>query len=509
MKKSKVFTPLNLSFSIQKYSNSLIIGIALGVIVLTIGIIITVKASVDLMFSPIFGSGWFKAFGFFVSFYVALFIFRKVGLREHELTRLYNEMIDHEITTINDLWDILSLDGAVATYADNSCKVFLRCEKGFVISRPEQHREQHYKALEQFLKFLLDKGYSIDYYNYRDRNANTEPLANLEDRLNSNPNRFLRDYGNSVIKYCRNLEYQCSDSEIEYFVITSRDQNMSAYLEASVESATEFLQGSLYEDIRICGMDDIVEFIELINRIKGINIQEMLTSNALRTTQKVINVIKVFGANDSIDDSNSIESGYVDDNDELNEMLELLNTIEEDKRKSRKRNLARKRAESDIKPVSPTANNIISEDDIPIPIEDDAMPMPITDDDVMPVPMPIEDDDTDELLDDELSDVSNDESINKDNDNSIDDLLDMFDEMENDSEAVDKDTKSNNENVSFIHKSVNSNDDIDDLLDMFDAELSNLDSSTVKSNNISSNNYDESTSDYDDFMALLDEIENK
>lgn len=386
MKQNKIFTPLNISYPIQKYSNLLVVGGIGGILVFVVGLILTFKIKSDLAFSPIFGTTIFAVVGTLVSLYAGIFVFRKIGIREKEQMRLYREMIDHELTTINDLWEIIAFDNCVATFADNSSKVFLRCEKGYVISRPPEHDDLHREKVEHFLKYLLDKGYYVDYYNWRDRNANTEPLDDLEDSLNSNPNDFLREYGNAVIKFCRQLEYECTDSEVEYFVIASRDPNLSAYLESSVEAATETLQGSLYEDIRICDIDGIIEFLEEVNKIKGINVSEMLSGNVVKTDQKVVRVIKVIGATSEINnDEERTEAEEADYQQFLQEYQQLEATRKESTKQ--RRNLAHQSREG-LKPMPIGGDNIVA--DMPIPISDDMpMPIPVTDE---AVPTPITDD---------------------------------------------------------------------------------------------------------------------
>ena len=403
MKQNKIFTPLNISYPIQKYSNLLIVGGIGGVLVAIIGIIITFKIKSDLAFSPIFGTGLFGIVGSLASLYAGLFLFRKVGLREGEQMRLYTEMLDHELTTINDLWEIIAIDNCIATYADNSSKIFLKCEKGYVISRPTGHDEIHRTKVEQFMKYLLDKGYYIDYYNWRDRNANTAPLDALEGRLANNPNSFLRDYGNAAIKFCRQLESECTDSEIEYFVICSRNPNASVYLESSVEAAAELLQGSLYEDIQICDIDGIIEFLEEINKIKGINVSEMLSGNVVKTEQKVVHVLKVIGATTNVDTT-------TDRNEEeelaYQQFLLEFQQMEETRKSSKpKRNLAQTRRDG-LKPIPLDGNNIVEDTPIPIP-SDIPTPIPITSDMPTPVDTLVEtdDEDNDDLSLDEIAEM--------------------------------------------------------------------------------------------------------
>lgn len=368
MKKDRMFTPLNISYPIQKYSNALLIGVILALIIFVCGIIITFKVSNDMMFSPVFGSNLFKVIGVILSLWIALFVFRKIGLKEHELRRLYEEMIDHEITTINDLWDIIALDGPIATYQDDSCKIFIKCEKGYVVSRPPAHEEHHRKCFERFIGELFNRGYYVDYYNWHDRDGNTKPLEKLEEKLGSNPNNFLRNYGNSTIKFCRELSYSCTESEIEYFVVSCRDRNNAAYLESSVIAAVEHLQGSLYSDIRICEIDDIVEFLEEINKIQGININDMLTGNALKTNQKVVEILDIIGVVD--DDDESIEEDNIEDNEELQEFIAIMEEANAIRRKRGFGNLLSRNSTKDIKSRPNNANNIIDMSSVPIPIDD-------------------------------------------------------------------------------------------------------------------------------------------
>lgn len=333
MKDKKIFTPLNISYAIQKYSNRLIVGGLLSIVIFVIGLIVVMKIHSDLAFSPIFGSAIFAVLGLLLVLYFTIFVFRKIGLQEGEKLRLYKEMLDHESTTINDLWDVMTIDNNLFTFADDSAKIFLRCEKGYLVSRPKKHQEIHQKCVEQFLKSLLDKGYYIDYYNWRNRDANTAPLDDLEDKLRTNPNKFLKEYGSATIKFCRELEYGCTDSEVEYFIITSRDPHLSPYLESSVEASVECLQGSLYEDVRICGINEFVTFVEEFHKISGININALMSGNMLNTEQEVVKIIKVYGLKHKED----VQQQSNEDEDLYMKFLEEFNELEQQSKESLKR----------------------------------------------------------------------------------------------------------------------------------------------------------------------------
>lgn len=488
MKKKKVFTPLNISYPIQKYSNSLVVGGLLGLVVIAVGLIITIKIKNDLAFSPIFGTPIFSFVGVALTIYAGVFVFRKLGLREGEQMRLYREMLDHELTTINDLWEIIAIDENVATFADDSSKIFLRCEKGYLISRPGTHFETHQVNVQHFLKHLLDKGYYVDYYNMRNRDANTEPLVSLEEDLNSNPNSFLRDYGNSVIKFCRELEYQCTESEIEYYVITSRDPNLSVYLESSVETAVEYLQGSLYTDVQICDVNGIVDFLELFNKISGINVTDMLAGNVVKTDQMVVKVLKVLGAN-----SNKTSTGTMtsEEQEEYDQFLEEYNAFEQSMQDAKKRkkkknaNMVKQSSKSPLKPVPIDAgNNIVAPIDMTkaVPV----MPSPVIDDEdeILDDDEVIKDiNDDDEILDDEVienddNEIIDDEVIEKDDEDIYD--IDFDELIGNTSNESDYKEVNKNDNHEILDEDVDdidnsdsydSDDDEDDIYDIDFDEL--------------------------------------
>lgn len=358
MKDKKIFTPLNISYVIQKYSNRLILGGLLSIIIFVAGLIVVMKMHSDLAFSPIFGSTIFVVLALLFVLYFTIFVFRKVGLQEGEKLRLYKEMLDHESTTINDLWDVMTVDNNLFTFADDSAKIFLRCEKGYLVSRPKKHQEIHQRCVEQFLKSLLDKGYYIDYYNWRNRDANTAPLDDLEDKLRSNPNKFLKEYGSATIKFCRELEYGCTDSEVEYFIITSRDPHLSPYLESSVEASVECLQGSLYEDVRICGINEFVKFVEEFHKISGINVNALMSGNMLNTEQEVVKIIKVYG----LKPKENVPQQSNEDAELYEKFLAEFNELEQQSKESLKRkknsNLVKRNGTPVVKPNAITPNKI-------------------------------------------------------------------------------------------------------------------------------------------------------
>ena len=238
------------------------------------------------------------------------------------------------------------------------------------------------------------------------------------------------------------MEYECTDSQIDYFMIESRDQELSTHLQESVLAAVECLKGSLYEDIRLCDIGDIVDFIELLYKIQGVNVNEMLLGNALKTEQVVVTVLRVYGydEDEDSDDLNEDKNNSDESNPEEDEAyLEFMKELEEDtstKKSKSKRNLANKNGNQKTRKhaVSDTYEDA---EDIPILIDDeDDTPVPVDDDTPVPVD---DDDDEDNNTVDMIENNYNDKKSESDDDELLDDDDTLLDDDDDDTLLDDDD----------------------------------------------------------------------
>lgn len=373
--KDKQFMPLNISYAQKKVSDRRLIFTGLSLVIMVICIILVVKIHYDYPFSGILGSGLFLYGGVGASMYFGIFLIRKLAFQERELMRLYKEMLAHEMTTINDLWEILAVEDDMARYYDDTTKIFLRCEKGYVIGREPKHEEMHRAKVRDFINHITTRGYFIDYYNWHNQDANTKPLDELEKKIRVNPNARLRAIGADLLKSCRELEYACEDSEIEYWVISADTARDAAYLRSTVESAAKILIGSLYTDVTICNLEGIVEAIEIIYKIKGINVNSLLSGQFETTTQRVVRVLRAIR-----DDVTETPDTSEDEN--YNKFLEMLeeadNRRKEEAKQQKPTNLA---SMSDVgRGARPHSYRVPVEDKVGDGLGDEALvPIAITD----------------------------------------------------------------------------------------------------------------------------------
>lgn len=365
------FTPLNISYTIPKYSNRMLLGTVLSIIVIGVGVIGVSKINSEMSFNVIFGSKAFKIIGIIAVIYLASFIFRKISLNENAKLKEYIEMIDHELTTVEDLWDISAIDGNLISYTSGSYKVYIRCQKGYVVSREPSHREEHYRRLSRFLRVLLNQGFYIEYYSYRDGDSNLEPLFEIEKNLKNSKNDALTAYGNATIKFCRRLQNQCNKSEIEYFGVECRDLNYSSKLIDIVTAAiTDYLSGSLYTDIRLCDVSDITEMITKIHKVRGVNVRDMMLGQSLKTQQQVVKILDVYYNKNDINKEEKISS-EAELTDDAKRFIDEINQIMSETSK-KNRNLSNKNTGKLLgKRNADDADNVIGEEDMPILVEED------------------------------------------------------------------------------------------------------------------------------------------
>jgi hypothetical protein len=309
--------------------------------------------------------------------------------------------------------------------------------------------------------------------------ANSKPLEDLERRLNTNENIRLQEIGNELLKECRELEYGEESSTVEYFVISTQSLGDAAYMEAVILTAVEALRGSLYTDVKLCDANDVIEAVQTIYKIKGININNLLNTQTNDFRYKVVNILDTITDNSSTETEDQHQSDYEEFMREYAEVCEV----------KPQKNL--------VAPISKIVNKI-SKRDITEELEGESyeefVPIIIDDDDEI--------DENDEIFDMSDSDNLDEEDSNNNNrNNQVQQKMQKI-QIEKDKASSKLDTVFNSmlgkskENTEDVFSSLmNSNSDNDEELDkMFDEFIPHQDK---KSN---SDTEDELDKMFDDFI---------
>jgi hypothetical protein len=386
-----VFMPLNISYPTQKSSDKKLLWFIFCSAIFVLMIIVVVKIHSDFFYSDILGSSYMLIIGVFISIFSYSILIRKLVVKENRLMELYEEALKHEITSINDLWEIYGTKDNIYSYPNSTYKIFLKCEKGYVISRPPSHEKDHRVAFKLFIRQLLQNGYGVEYYNYHTNDANIAPLDDYQELIRNNPNEKLRRIGAELLKECRKLNEEQSSSEIEYFVVTAYSTEDSGYLRSAVENAVMNLEGSLYVDVNICDTNDVVEFLELKEKVSGVNFTELMNMSISNLDQKVVKVVKVIHEKelDILDNDENSSEDYMNEEEQIRYIQELeeeLSKIQKSNSKETSSNLLNKNTV--VKDSSPMSEAEIEEqlnynkeqhrldneeriEDAPIPVDDD------------------------------------------------------------------------------------------------------------------------------------------
>lgn len=219
---------------------------------------------------------------FIIQTVIILRLFLKFYFDEQQLYEQYLKNKDTPLFEIKDVWDIIYIeDNGLIVMKDNnyggiSKALLIKMERGSVIGRPDDSEIQHYKAVTQFLRVMLARGYRIRKYNISVNDTNEEVFDLSADKRGNLTNTKLRDSINSIIKYNKDSVRNVQNRTIEYyrFEVTSRNNRIMS----DAKEAMALLGTSIYKPT-ICDKDEITKFLYGYYKLKYINIKQMIQDN--------------------------------------------------------------------------------------------------------------------------------------------------------------------------------------------------------------------------------------
>ena len=321
---STVFMPLNISYPIKKSGEKKLLMFIVCTVIFVLLLIIIAKVRSDFFFSSFIASPIFLILAIAASIYTYVILLMLLVFREPQQMKLYKELLMHEDGTISDLWEIHSMTNDICAYFNNTSKIFVKLEKGFTISRVPEHEKHHREAFKLFIRDISSRGYDIEYLNYHISDANTTPLeSNYQVYVNNNKNEKLRKFGAELLREYRTLD-NIGSSTVEYIVVTAKTSEATAYLRSNVENACSYLEDSLYTDVKICDEQDMVEMLQVLHKVSGINLQELMDVNVSNISQQFVKIIKVIGADVSVEEAITQDDEDDFDEEEMERYIEEL-----------------------------------------------------------------------------------------------------------------------------------------------------------------------------------------
>lgn len=309
-------------------------------------------------------------------FFIGLKFIRVVGIGEHKVIKIYREMRRHEVTTIEDLWNVNAIENKRIHCFDMSTRIIIKCERGYILNRPKDFMEDHIHKLAAFLGSLCNNEYNVSWYNLKYADANDRHLITTESNIKNLKNKKLQTIGNSYLKTFRANVSSDSTSVSDFFVVSTKNPNLASHIMQAAETAMQYLYGSWYVNVEVLDKPGIVEFTENLMKLRGINVNDLRFGKVGDDEYKVLKLLY-----------------FIDkDNNEIS-----LETLNKSKTKQTKEESVIDNENDNINPddlkkfyaqlrkTKQSNQTIDSENDLVIPINDTDIAIPVEDDEIIPV----------------------------------------------------------------------------------------------------------------------------
>lgn len=240
--------------------------------------------------------------------FINQFILRYFVLEEKYFYDMYKKMKVQEITTPASFWDIASIkqtpEGDILTYSDAKIAVIVKLDRDTIIGKPEDFKENHYDALSDFYRELVNSKLSFVQMNIMEPAGNDPRIQSL-DRLvlkSSNPN--ICKLMEREIGYTKNIT-RTTLYESDYFLIYTNDLTRVDYLIQDTIDALYVLLDGGYVGYRILNSKDIIELVKKLNGVKYFNYTEatleMYNLNGIRSERPFSITGLVFNDGEKVD----------------------------------------------------------------------------------------------------------------------------------------------------------------------------------------------------------------
>ena len=236
----------------------------------------------------IFVGAWVIAFSY---------ILRYIIFEEKFYYSMYKNLKESEITTPALFWNIAAIkdteDGALLTYADGKLGIVVKLERDTITGKTKEFKEDHYDAISDFYKEIVDRGYSFVQMNIMERAGNDPRLAELDKLIHKDDNPNIQNLMEKQIGYIKNITHRTL-YESDYVIIYTSDLNRTeAIVNDSIDCIYKIFGGA-FIGYRILSSRDIIEFVKEQYGVKYFNHSEAMLSMFRSTgtiTKKPFNIV--------------------------------------------------------------------------------------------------------------------------------------------------------------------------------------------------------------------------
>lgn len=227
------------------------------------------------------------------NFWFWTWLIRVLVVKERVLKKMYLQERENRITDIGVLWGVYSISDTDILHVDGRCSMLVAVKQGYTKGRQPDFDQIHFDRLTNFYRHLILGGFKIKYYNRQVSDANIEPLQDTEQLVSRNRNTGIYQIEMQIIKFLRQLTEDVSDTEYTYMMISCDNVDMLEDMRMRIAQALEYLNDSLYTDIKLCKERDIYFFIQEIFGLSYINVQQMIKNIFKKESRQLIKIDEI------------------------------------------------------------------------------------------------------------------------------------------------------------------------------------------------------------------------
>lgn len=231
--------------------------------------------------------------------FVFSFVLRYIIFEEKFYYRMYKSLKESEITTPALFWNIASIketeDGAILTYSDGKLAIMVKLERDTITGKTKEFREDHYDAISDFYKDLVDKGYSFVQMNIMESAGNDPRLAELDKLVHKDENPNIRNLMEKQVGYIKNITHKTL-YESDYILVYTNDLNKTeAIVNDTIDSVYKIFGGA-FIGYKMLSSKDIIEFAKEQYGVKYFNHSDAMLAmfrNTGTVTKKPFSIIEL------------------------------------------------------------------------------------------------------------------------------------------------------------------------------------------------------------------------
>lgn len=206
--------------------------------------------------------------------FIAQLVIRYIVFEEKYYYKMYKELQSNEITTPSLFWNIAFIkdtdEGALLTYTDYKIGAIIKFERGTITGQTEDFKQQHYDAVADFYKELLQRKYKFVQLNIMEQSGNDPRIAELEKLLNKSDNKNIRRLMELEIGYIKSITTR-SLYDSDYLLVYTNDTSKLDYIIGDITECFYRMLNGAFIGFRVLTTKEIVELVKEEYGVKYFN----------------------------------------------------------------------------------------------------------------------------------------------------------------------------------------------------------------------------------------------